>query len=62
MSKRRIEIDGEVKLVSYSEWLKHQSAPKKSKPKLSIKDVQVENDPIDSEPNELDQDKDKLEE
>ena len=63
MSKRRIEIDGEVKLVSYSEWLKHQDTPKKKpKAKLEIKDVQVDSDPINLEPNEQDQDKDKLEE
>ena len=63
MSKRRIEIDGEVKLVSHSEWLKHQTEPKKSQSKKpKIKDVQVESDPIQVEPNELDQDKDKLEE
>jgi hypothetical protein len=71
MGKRRIEIDGEVKLVSYSEWIKLQSdqtatdlakAKPTKQPKLSIKDVQVDSDPINSEPNEQDQDKDKLEE
>jgi hypothetical protein len=66
MSKRRIEIDGEVKLVSFSEWRKITEqggvefkntnfTKKKSKDKLKIKDVQVENDPSDSEPTKQDQ-------
>ena len=67
MSKRRIEIDGEVKLVSAQQWLemtreggvkfKNTNFTKKPKAKLEIKDVQVENDPINSEPTEQDQDK-----
>ena len=66
MSKRRIEIDGEVKLVSFSEWRKITEqggvefkntnfTKKKSKDKLKIKDVQVENDPSDSELTKQDQ-------
>ena len=66
MSKRRIEIDGEVKLVSFSEWRKITEqggiefkntnfTKKKPKAKLEIKDVQVDSDPINSEPNEQDQ-------
>jgi hypothetical protein len=55
MSKRKILVDGEVRLVSNSEWLKHQSGPKTTKkPKLSIKDVQVEADPVNIEPKEQD--------
>tara|TARA_S200002703_G_scaffold99044_1_gene85646 strand:- start:751 stop:960 length:210 start_codon:yes stop_codon:yes gene_type:complete len=65
MSKRKILVDGEVRLVTNSEWLKLQSdqtatdlakAKPAKQPKLSIKDVQVETDPISSEPNEQDQD------
>jgi len=66
MSKRRIEIDGEVKLVSFSEWKKITDqggidfkntnfTKKKPKAKLEVKDVQVESDPIDPEPIEQDQ-------
>ena len=66
MSKRRIEIDGEVKLVSFSEWRKITEqggiefknanfTKKKPKAKLEIKDVQVDSDPINSEPTEQDQ-------
>ena len=66
MSKRRIEIDGEVKLVSFREWGKSTEqggiefkktnfTKKKPKAKLEIKDVQVDSDPINSEPNEQDQ-------
>lgn len=67
MSKRRIEIDGEVKLVSAQQWLemtreggvefKNTNFTKKPKAKLEIKDVQVDSDPINSEPTEQDQDK-----
>jgi hypothetical protein len=58
MSKRKIIVDGEVKLVSFEEWQKHSdkdTKPKKSKAKLSIKDVQVDSDPINIEPKEQDQ-------
>ena len=56
MAKRQIEIDGEVKLVSFSEWLKHQNTPKQSQSKKpKIKDIQVESDPIQVESTEQDQ-------
>jgi hypothetical protein len=56
MAKRQIVIDGEVKLVSHSEWLKHQTEPKKSQSKKpKIKDIQVESDPIQVESIEQDQ-------
>lgn len=56
MAKRQIEIDGEIRLVSHSEWLKHQTEPKKNQSKKpKIKDVQVESDPIQVESTEQDQ-------
>lgn len=65
MSKRKILVDGEVKLVSFDKWLNLRAdksatdlvTPKDLKAKLSIKDVQVETDPINLELNEQDQDK-----
>ena len=58
MSKRRIIVDGEVKLVSFSEWRKHtETKSKPRKAKLSINKIQVESDPIQSdESNNKDQD------
>jgi hypothetical protein len=47
MSKRQIIVDGEVKLVSFSEWQKHtetKSRPRKAK--LSVDKIQVESDPV----------------
>jgi hypothetical protein len=56
MAKRQIVIDGEIRLVSFSEWLKHQNSPKKSQSKKpKIKDIQVESDPIQVESIEQDQ-------
>ena len=56
MAKRKIEIDGEVRLVSFSEWLKHQNTPKQSQSKKpKIKDIQVESDPVELESIEQDQ-------
>lgn len=62
MSKRQIIVDGEVKLVSFSEWKKQQET--KSKPrkaKLSVDKIQVESDPIQQDESN-NQDQDKLEE
>ena len=62
MSKRRIIVDGEVKLVTHGEWLNHKQPnsaveTKPRKAKLSIDKIQVESDPVQpDESNNEDQD------
>lgn len=54
MSKRKIIVDGEVKLVSHQEWLKHQSQPKKKikaeSKKTEPNPVSADQDPISWDP------------